>query len=97
MNELKVFKQFIKSNSQKLTERTKNAVIYTRVSSKEQFDTNNSIEVQRKACEEYAVKYGYSIIERFGGTYESAKNDERKQFNKMLDFIKGTSKNQLLI
>ena len=27
-------------------------------------------------------------MESFGGTYESAKNDERKEFNKMLSFVK---------
>ncbi|SFE68043.1 Site-specific DNA recombinase [Chitinophaga sp. CF118] len=66
----------------------KNAVIYTRVSTKEQADNNNSLETQRKYCVEFAQKYGYKIVSYFGGTYESAKTDERKEFTKMLDFIK---------
>jgi len=31
---------------------------------------------------------GKIILERFGGTYESAKTDERKEFKRMLDFVK---------
>ena len=65
-----------------------NCVIYTRVSTKEQADNNMSLETQRKACEEYAVKQGYNILGHFGGTYESAKTDERKQFNAMLSFVR---------
>jgi site-specific DNA recombinase len=65
-----------------------NCVIYTRVSTKEQSDNNQSLEIQRKACAELAVKNGYPILGYFGGTFESAKTDERKQFNNMLAFIK---------
>jgi len=65
-----------------------NCVIYTRVSTKEQADTNMSLTTQRKACEMYAQKQGYSILGHFGGTYESAKTDERKEFNNMLSFVK---------
>lgn len=65
-----------------------NCVIYTRVSTKEQADNNKSLETQRKACENYANKQGYKILGYFGGTYESAKTDERKQFNAMLSFVK---------
>ncbi len=70
--------------------RTGNCVIYTRVSTKEQTD-GMSLEIQRKACEQYALKNGYSIKGYFGGTYESAKTDERKQFNAMLSFVKKSS------
>lgn len=63
-------------------------VIYTRVSTKEQADTNMSLTTQKKACEAYALKQGFSILGYFGGTYESAKTDERKQFNTMLSFVK---------
>ncbi len=65
-----------------------NCVIYTRVSTKEQADNNMSLETQKKACEQFAVKQGYQIMGYFGGTYESAKTDERKQFNAMLSFVK---------
>ena len=66
-----------------------NCVIYTRVSSKEQADTNQSLEWQKKYCVDYAIKNHLSIQGYFGGTYESAKSDERKEFNRMLKFVKG--------
>ncbi|MEO6305544.1 MAG: recombinase family protein, partial [Bacteroidia bacterium] len=67
-----------------------NCVIYTRVSSKEQMDTNQSLEWQKKYCEEYAIKNKFHIKGFFGGTYESAKSDERKEFNRMLKFVKAS-------
>ncbi|CAN5408691.1 recombinase family protein [soil metagenome] len=65
-----------------------NCVIYTRVSSKEQMDTNQSVEWQKKYCGEYAMKNQRNIKGYFGGTYESAKSDERKEFTRMLKFVK---------
>ncbi|WP_407654249.1 recombinase family protein [Chitinophaga sancti] len=46
------------------------------------------MDVQRKSMEESARKNNLGIIGYFGGTYESAKTDGRKEFNRMLDFIK---------
>lgn len=66
----------------------KSAVIYTRVSSKEQADKNQSLEVQRKVIEDYAERAGFSIANYFGGTHESAKTDERKEFSRMLAYVK---------
>ena len=73
-----MFKAFIKPSHQLTKPTTTNSVIYTRVSTKEQAENNMSLETQRKICEQYANKNGYIILESFGGTYESAKNDERK-------------------
>jgi len=70
------------------------AVAYTRVSGKEQFDKNLSIETQKQAISEYALKHNLQIVNSFGGTYESAKTDGRKEFQRMLDFIK-KSKNKI--
>ncbi len=67
---------------------TKNVVVYTRVSTKEQADTNFSLETQRKVIEEYAQRNELNILQFFGGTYESAKTDGRKEFLRMLNFIK---------
>lgn len=67
-----------------------NCVIYTRVSSKEQMDTNQSLEWQKKYCDDYARKNSLVIKGYFGGTYESAKSDERKEFNRMLKFVKAS-------
>lgn len=86
-NDLTIFNTFGKGNL-KSTLTGNNCVIYTRVSTKEQADNNMSLTTQKKACELYASKHGYHIAGSFGGTYESAKNDERKEFNKMLLFVK---------
>ncbi len=64
------------------------AVVYTRVSSKEQMENNKSLEWQKLACDKFAQEKGYIIQGYFGGTYESAKSDERKEFNRMLKFVK---------
>jgi site-specific DNA recombinase len=86
-NDLLFFESFAKGKKvQKFT--GSNCVIYTRVSTKEQADNNLSLETQRKACQQYALKSKYTIAGYFGGTFESAKTDERKQFNNMLAFVK---------
>ncbi|MGE0569047.1 MAG: recombinase family protein, partial [Bacteroidia bacterium] len=65
----------------------KDCVIYSRVSTKEQSENNHSLEWQKSTCEKFAKDNGMNIIEYFGGTYESAKTDERKEFNRMLKFV----------
>ncbi len=66
----------------------KRAVVYTRVSSKEQRDENLSLDWQKKAIEEFAGRNQFEILEYFGGTYESATTDGRKEFLRMLEFVK---------
>ena len=87
MKDLILFDSFAKGKSAEAVKST-NCVIYTRVSTKEQADNNMSLETQRKLCEQFALKNGYRITGNFGGTYESAKTDERKEFNRMLAFVK---------
>jgi len=83
--------QFAKGNNGETTKTgIQNCVIYTRVSSKEQMDTNQSLEWQKKYCTDYATKNQFAIKGYFGGTYESAKSDERKEFNRMLKFVKAS-------
>jgi site-specific DNA recombinase len=68
--------------------RTKScAVIYTRVSSQEQ-ESNSSLSTQKKLCEEYARVNGIVVKECFGGKFESAKTDGRKEFQRMLGYVK---------
>jgi len=67
------------------------AVTYTRVSSKVQTD-NASLDTQKQHCEEYTKKKGIEVIAYFGGTHESAKTDERKEFKQMLAFVKRNKK-----
>lgn len=81
-------KGFAKGKREKKEQVGGNAIIYTRVSSSEQVD-GQSLEVQIDKCREYARTHSYTILEEFGGTYESAKSDkERKEFTRMLTFIK---------
>ena len=83
-----LLEQFGKKYENSFATRGVNAVIYTRVSTKEQAENNMSLDTQRKYCEQHAFKQGYNIVAYFGGTYESAKTDERKEFKRMLDFVK---------
>ncbi|MDH6343167.1 site-specific DNA recombinase [Parabacteroides sp. PFB2-12] len=85
----KYFQKFAKgdkNDSQLIT--PGNAVLYNRVSTKKQED-NQSLELQVEACNRYAERYGLNIVKHFGGVFESAKSDkERKEFTKMLSFIR---------
>ena len=86
---LEIFEQFSKSRSKKTSiPLTSNCVIYTRVSTKEQADNNNSLDTQLKACIHLSAQRNFVVQGQFGGTYESAKTDERKEFSRMLSFIK---------
>lgn len=91
-NELDIFKQFAKEGNEPSLEGKTQAVIYTRVSTKEQAENNASLETQMKYCELYAKKRNLTVVEYFGGTYESAKSDERKEFQNMLNFVKRNNK-----
>lgn len=84
---LDAFEQFAKKNESAISIGL-NAVIYTRVSTKEQAENNMSLATQLKACEQYAQKNNHNVLAYFGGTYESAKTDERKEFKRMLDYLK---------
>ena len=74
--------------SSQVKKRGGDAVVYTRVSSQEQAENNGSLEVQRKYCDNYATNNGISIKQYFGGTYESAKSDGRKEFLRMIEYVK---------
>lgn len=75
---------FVKKETNHPTRSTKNCVIYTRVSSKEQAENNTSLDSQKKYCEDYCEKHGYTIKEYFGGTYESAKEMKERNSKKCL-------------
>lgn len=88
MKNIELFQKFAKTSSTPITANMKQAVVYTRVSSKEQADKNLSLDFQRKTIIDYATRSGTEILEYFGGTYESAKTDGRKEFQRMLEFIR---------
>ena len=83
-----LFKSFGKGQKQIIID-TNECVIYTRVSSAKQLD-GLSLDVQIKGTTEYAEKYKLTVREHFGGTYESAAKDERKEFQRMIKYIKTT-------
>ena len=92
MSDLAIFKTFGKGHREPII-KGKRAVIYTRVSTKDQTE-NLSLATQRKYCLDYAQKNGYVIVNSFGQTHESASNDERAAFKEMLSFVK-RSKEQI--
>ncbi|CAN5752567.1 recombinase family protein [soil metagenome] len=63
-------------------------VMYNRVSSKDQMVNGNSLDWQNEQMELHAQKNGLIVKARYGGTFESAKTDERKEFQSMLSEIK---------
>ncbi len=63
----------------------KTAVIYCRVSTKDQVQ-NLSLPTQQKACIEYCEREGYAVSEIFVEEGESAKTANRPEFQKMLKY-----------
>lgn len=86
MNSLSIFNRFAPKAEEEFSQ-LKNAVIYTRVSDSKQED-NTSLGTQLKNCNAYAESNGYNVVAYFGGKHESAKTDQRKEFGKMLSFVK---------
>ena len=98
--ELQPFSRFAKTDRQgnSLNNSSKAVVAYTRVSGKEQ-EKNMSLPYQRQIIDEYANREGLHIDAYFGGKYESAKSDGRKEFQRMLDYIKKSKRkiSQILV
>lgn len=62
------------------------AVIWTRVSTKEQAEHNLSLETQEKACQDYAKRLGIEVVRIMGQTNESAKT-EGKLYREMIAYV----------
>ena len=62
------------------------AVIYCRVSTKEQVEEGNSLKTQERICYEFAIKHGYEVAEVFIEEGESAKTADRTELQKLLRF-----------
>ena len=89
---LELFKGFAKGHEQKIIE-NKAVFVYTRVSSKNQQDTNGSLENQICNSKEFAQKKGFVVSHTFGCTYESASGDfTRKEFSKLIETVRGAKK-----
>ncbi len=63
------------------------AVIYVRVSTKEQTE-NLSLPTQLRACEEYCRRQSYEILERFHEEGENAKTTDRSQLQNLLKYCR---------
>lgn len=68
------------------TQQTKKAVLYCRVSTKEQVEEGNSLVTQEKNCREYAKKNGYEITAVYIEQGESAKTADRTELKKLMSF-----------
>lgn len=64
-----------------------NAVIYCRVSTKEQTQ-NLSLPTQRQACREYCSRNGLTVVEVFEDAGESAKTTDRPEFKRLLEYCR---------
>lgn len=65
---------------------TKRAVIYCRVSTKEQVEEGNSLLTQERNCRDYASKHNYEIVWVYVEEGESAKTADRTELQKLLRF-----------
>src|SRR3989339_1427788 len=73
------------------------AIIYARVSSKEQEKEGFSIPAQLKLLNEYAVKKDIEVVEEFTDN-ETAKREGRTNFNAMIKFLgKNNDINTILV
>jgi DNA invertase Pin-like site-specific DNA recombinase len=70
----------------------KQAVIYCRVSTKEQVEEGNSLSTQEKLCREYALKNAYDIAEVFIEQGESAKTANRPELQRLLSYCSDRKK-----
>jgi site-specific DNA recombinase len=64
----------------------KRAVIYCRVSTKEQAEEGNSLVSQERLCKEYALQNQYAVERIFIEQGESAKTIDRTELQKLLSF-----------
>lgn len=74
----------------------KKAIIYARVSSKEQEKEGFSIPAQINLLKDYGAKHGITIVKEFTDA-ETAKTAGREQFSAMLKFLKRTDVKALLV
>src|SRR5437588_12529648 len=81
------------SGSRSVSESASTAVIYLRVSTKDQAYRNNTAEglslpAQREACERKAEALGATIVEQFVERGESAKTTNRTELQRLLAYVK---------
>lgn len=99
MNDIRYFQKFVVDKSDNKNIKPNLYVwTYTRVSSKDQFDKNSSVERQLEASQHYANEKNYQITEEFGGTYESGKSDfTRKEFTRLIEKVRSSRSKPLAV
>jgi DNA invertase Pin-like site-specific DNA recombinase len=65
----------------------KKALIFCRVSSREQEESGYSLPAQRKLLEEYALKLGFNVVKIFSISESASGSKQRKIFNEMLSYV----------
>ena len=63
-----------------------NTVVYTRVSTQEQAENNKSLDMQERACRDYAARKNIDVIKVFVEEGESAKTADRTKLQEMLRY-----------
>jgi site-specific DNA recombinase len=98
MNDIRYFQRFVAKKDGDKVKPNLLVWSYTRVSSKDQYDKNSSVDRQMEANQAYAQEHNYQITEEFGGTYESGKSDfTRKEFTRLIDKVRSSRKKPLAI
>lgn len=70
---------------------TKQAVLYARVSSKEQAEKELSIPAQKRTVREWAARNDYVLVKEFVEPGDSARDDDRPVFRRMIgELLDGT-------
>jgi DNA invertase Pin-like site-specific DNA recombinase len=64
------------------------AVIYARVSSREQEETGYSLPAQEKLLKDYAERKGFEVVKVFSISESASGRRQRQIFNEMLSFVK---------
>src|SRR6266704_721394 len=78
-----------------MTNPAMNAVIYARVSSREQREEGYSIEFQLKYLRQYAERMGAYVVKEFVDI-ETAKSSGRKEFGNMVEFLKRSKNHEVI-
>ncbi|HQW94253.1 MAG TPA: recombinase family protein [Saprospiraceae bacterium] len=98
MNDINYFHRFVSKKDETKIKPNLSVWSYTRVSSKDQYDKNSSVERQMEANHEYASDNNYCITDSFGGNYESGKSDfTRKEFTRLIEKVKSSRQKPLAI
>ena len=77
----------VKQRSSKTNDDAKLAVIYARVSSREQEEEGYSIDAQLKALRKYAEKNGFSVVAEYVDI-QTATQQGRKDFERMVNDLR---------